>query len=98
MKDAFDFAAGEIARVLGEDITYNGATVPAVFGSGFVRTESGEIRISSRRPELMVRLADLVAPPLEKDLVVVRGRSYEVATVRPDVEDVSATLVLKAID
>lgn len=98
MKDAYDFAAGEIARVLGEEVTYQGATVPAVFGSGFQRVQSGEIRISSRRPEIMVRLADLAAPPLEKDLAVIRGQTYEVATVRPDVEDVSATLVLKAVD
>lgn len=97
MKDTFDFAAGEIARVLGEEISYNGATVPAVFGSGFVRTESGEIRITSRRPEIMVRLADLPDAPVEKDLAVIRGQTYEVATVRPDVEDVSATLVLKTV-
>lgn len=95
IRDTFDFAVSAIGNALGDEVTYNGATVRAVFGSDFAAVQSGDVRLSSRRPEISVRLDDLPAEPESGDEVVVRGVSYTVATVRPDVEDVSATLVLK---
>lgn len=95
IRGTFDFAAAQIGRALGEDVTYNGETVRAVFGSEFAAVQSGDVRLSSRRPEIMVRLDDLPANPVAGDKVVVRGVEYSVATIRPDTEDVSATLVLK---
>lgn len=95
IRDTFNFAMDAVVQALGDEVTYNGAKVRAVFGSDFAAVQSGDVRLSSRRPEIAVRLDDLPAEPVPGDVVVVRGVSYTVATVRPDVEDVSATLVLK---
>lgn len=95
VEDAFDFAAESVVRALGEEVTYEGATIEAVYGRGFNRVDGGDIRVSSARPELMVRLADLSTAPAAGDAVTVRGMDFTVATPKIDVEGVSATLVLK---
>lgn len=106
MKDTFDFAVDALVQAHGEAIVYNNEPMRAVFGSEFTAVQSGDVRLSTRRPEIMVRLADMPNPhglfptPLPKpgDVVVVRERPFSVVTVRPDIEDVSAILVLKATD
>lgn len=95
IRDTFDFAAEAVGHALGEDVEYNGRQVRAVFGSEFALVASGEVRLSSRRPEIVVRLDELLASPVAGDSVEVRGVKYDVATIRPDTEGVSATLVLK---
>lgn len=95
IRDTFDFAAAAVAHALGEEVLYNGRPIMVVFGAGFTLVESGEVRLSSSRPEISVRLDDLVAAPVAGDRVEVRGVEYDVATVRPDTENVSATLTLK---
>lgn len=104
IEDTYDFAADAIAQALGEDVLYGGLyTIRAVFGAGFQRVQSGSVRISSTRPEISVRLNDLSEAqpgmePEEGHAVEVRGRPFEVVTVQPDMEGVTATLVLKATD
>lgn len=95
IRDTFDFAAKQVIHALGDEVEYQGRRISAVYGAGFTRLQSGEVRLSSRRLEISVRLDDLPAPPRQGDSVIVRGQSCTVAQVEPDVEDVSATLVLK---
>jgi len=97
IRDTFDFAASAINQALGDEVEYNGKRVMAVYGNEFAAVLSGEVRVSSRRPEITVRLDDLDTPPKQGDRVVVRGLTFEVATVRYDVEDVTATLMLKKV-
>ncbi|HSH44727.1 MAG TPA: hypothetical protein VK966_02670 [Longimicrobiales bacterium] len=97
IRDTFDFAADAIVQAFGDEVAYKGNTIRAVFGSGFQRVESGDVRVASRRPEISVRLDDLPTAPEKGEPVTVRSLAYEVAAIRPDVEDVSVTLVLKAI-
>lgn len=97
IRDTFDFAAAQIAGALGDEVEYEGATVAAVYGAGFTRLQSGEVRLSSRRLEIDVRLDDLPRRPQQGDRVVVRGQECEVVTVQPGVEDVTATLALKLV-
>lgn len=103
-QEYFDAAAAAYVNSVGDEVEFEGETIRAVFGHGFVSVSSGDVRIGSRRPELEVRLADLPDgteakkdPPLGGDQVTIRGTAFEVATVRPDVEGVSAVLVLKAV-
>lgn len=98
IRDTFDFAAEQVIHALGDVVDYEGRTISAVYGAGFTRLQSGEVRLSSRRLELSVRLDDLPRPPEQGDRVEVRGITCTVAEVRPDIEDVSATLVLKRAD
>lgn len=92
---------GELTRSLGELVTWRPGTpeeseVYAIFGNGFQRVQAGELRVSSQRPELMVRLADLPSEPQEGYEVMVRGSLFTVASKpQMDVEAVSANLVLK---
>lgn len=105
--DTFDFAVEAIAHALGVSVTYTRdgfapVTVEAVAGDGFERVQSGPVRIGSSRPEVMIRLADFPDFPMTPadargDSVVVDGVTHEVASLRPDVEGVSATLVLKVV-
>ena len=107
IQDTFSFAAEAIAHALGEPIVYRrGAfdpvTVDAVIGSGFQRVESGEIRVSSTKPEMMV--PNSVFEEFEMAPEDARGDHIEiisselhftVVNVRPDIEGVSSVLVLK---
>lgn len=98
----WDFAARAINGALGDVVTWKPGTpqeleVRAVFGNGFERVRSGEIRVASTRPELTVVLSELPEPPAQGDQVRVREQLFEVATPRPDVEAVSVTLTLKAV-
>jgi hypothetical protein len=104
IRDVFEFAAGEIVQGLADSAVYNGVEgVPVVWGSDFQAVQSGDLRLSSRRPEAYVRYADMPvdpltgdpAPPERDDLLVVRGLDYRVVTVRPDLEDVGCYLTLK---
>jgi hypothetical protein len=100
IRDTFDFAAGEIARALGDEVTWRPGhaeetTVYAVYGRGFELVQRGEIRINSHKPEIMIRSDDLPSEPLKGMRVEVRGMMFEVATPQLDVEGVSYTLVLK---
>jgi hypothetical protein len=111
MRETFDFAAAAINHALGEEIVYTRAgiaplTVEAVFSSGFERVHSGEVRVSSARPELVVRYADFEADgfvygmgpeDVRGDHVAVAGLEFDVVTSRPDPEGVSTTLVLKRV-
>lgn len=101
-QDYFDLAAQAYVDAVGDEVTYNGEQIHAVFGSGWVSVESGDVRISSRRPEIYIRLADLpdgaaagLTPGEPGDEVEIRGRLFEVATVKPDAEEVGVDLVLK---
>lgn len=98
--DTFDFAVGSIVQALGDEVVWKPGdaeetTIRAVFGDGFERVQSGDIRISSRSPEILVRASDLPSEPARGDEVRVRGTLFEVATPKSDAEDVSWTLVLK---
>ncbi len=95
IRGTFDFAAGAINGALGDDVTYEGVPIKAVYGAEFAAVLSGNLRMSSQRAEISVRLSDLAAAPAPDDSVTVRGVDYTVATVKPDAENVSATLVLK---
>lgn len=107
IRDTFDFAQEAIVQAFGDEVTYrvdgepdSGVAISAVFGSGFERVQSGEIRVAARNPEISVRLDELAAlgfAPSKGDELDVRGTSFEVATVQPDVEGVSATLRLKKV-
>lgn len=98
IRDTFDFAIAQIVDALGDEVEYEGIRIMAVYGAGFTRVQSGEVRLSSRQLEIAVRLDDLPRRPEQGDRVVVRGQVCTVAQVKPDVEDVSATLVLKRAD
>lgn len=97
----WEFAAGAIVdSELGEEITWrpgtaSEATIRAVFGRGFEKVSSGEIRVSSRSPEVNVALADLDEDPAKDYGVDIRGVLYAIASIRHDVEGVSVYLVLK---
>lgn len=95
IRDTWDFAAEAVIHALGDEVLYEGVPVTAVYGAGFAAVDGGEVRVSSRRCEITVRFEELPKAPEEDDLVTVRGLDFKVATVKPDVEDVSATLVLK---
>lgn len=100
IRDTFDFAMGAVVGALGDEVIWKPGRpderkIQAVFGSGFQIVASGEVRITSRRPEVMVRQSDLPSPAVEGDQIEVRGLLLEVVTPQPDVEDVSMTLVLK---
>ncbi len=102
-QDYFDVAAQAYVDSVGDEVTYNGEEMRAVFGSGWVSVQSGDVRISSRRPEIYVRLADLpdgaaagqTPEGQPGDEVEIRGRTFEVVTVKPDAEEVGVDLVLK---
>lgn len=103
-QDVFDLAARAYVDSVGDAVEYNGSTVWAVFGNGWQAVASGDVRVSSRRPSIYVRLSDLPDGALAKflpgepgDLVDIRGSTYEVVTVRPDTEEVGAHLTLKLV-
>lgn len=95
IRDTFDFAADAVVGALGEEVLYNGVPARGVFSSQFREVVGGEVRVSSRRPELSVRLAAFPCTPAEGDTVRIRDVDYLVTTVRHDHEDVTATLILK---
>lgn len=104
IRDTFEVAAGEIVEALRDDATYAGTEgVPVIWGSDFQGVQSGDVRVSSRRPEVYVRYKDLPEDPLTGepvtpqagDEITVRGVDYTVATPRPDTEDVGVYLTLK---
>ena len=97
IRDTWDFAAEAVSHALGDEITYAGVPVMAVYGAGFASVDGGEVRVSSRRCEITVRVDALPKVAEEDDPVIVRGTEFRVATVKPDVEDVTVTLVLKRI-
>ncbi|HSH45106.1 MAG TPA: hypothetical protein VK966_04590 [Longimicrobiales bacterium] len=97
IRETYDFAVDAIVNAMGDEVSYLGTTVPAVYGSGFSRVQSGDVRVSSRRPEIMARLDDLPTAPEQGHEVAVRDQMFEVASVQPDVEGVSVTLVLKVM-
>lgn len=104
ISDTFDFAMESVVHALGEPVTYtrdglDPVTVEAVIGTGFERVQSGEIRVSSSKPEIAVRSADfafsLEPVDVRGDVVVFGGLTFEVANSKGDIEGVSRTLVLK---
>lgn len=100
IRGTFDAAMGELAHGLGETIIWDPdgeheAEIRAVFGSGFQRVASGGVRIASRRPEITVRQSDLPSAAEQGGRVRIREQDFEIASIQPDVEDVSLTLVLK---
>lgn len=100
IEETWDFAMGAVVGALGDEVvwkpgTAEETTLDAVFGDGFERVRGGDVRISSRSPEIMVRASDLPSDPTKGDQVRVRGILFEVATPKSDVEAVSWTLVLK---
>ncbi len=101
IRDTFGFAAEAVEQTMGEDVVYEGEVVRAVFGSGFTATQSGEIRVSSRTPEISIRKAALAGvlggqrEPSKGHMVKIRDEDYEVSTVMPDAEGVTFTLRLK---
>lgn len=101
--DAWEFAAEAIIdSELGEEITWrpdtaSEATIRAVFGRGFEKVSSGEIRVASRSPEINVALADLDEDPAKDYEVDIRGALYTISSIRHDVEGVSVYLVLKKV-
>lgn len=98
IRDTWDFAAAAVNHALGDEVIYNGVLVRAVYGDGFTAVQGGQtVRVSSTRPEIMVRLDELGCTPAEGDSVIVRDIEYVVATVRQDIEAVSATLALKRV-
>ena len=104
-QEVFDAAAGAYVHAVGDEVTYEGLPVRAVFGSGWVSVGSGDVRVSSKRPELYVAFADLppgaaaaLDPAEHGDCVTVREKEFKVVAVRPDVENVGAMLVLKVLE
>lgn len=100
IEETWDFAMGAVTRALGDDVTWKPGTaeetsLKAVYGEGFDRVASGTVRVSSTRPEIMVRASDLPSEPARGDEVSVRGTTYVVSTIEQDVEAVSYNLVLK---
>lgn len=104
IQDTWEFATESVVHALGEEVTYTRegsgpVTVEAVFGSGFQRVSSGEIRVSSNQPELDVSFSafewGMEPGDVRGDTVTVRGMAFTVVNSRPLVEGVGATLVLK---
>lgn len=101
IESTFAFASRQVSRALGDTVVWRPDTafeqddVKAVYGRGFRRVPSGDLRVSSRRPEITVALSDLDTDPEVGYEVEVRDTRFEVARVEHDIEDVSATLVLK---
>lgn len=98
----FDFAARAVNRALGDVVTWRPGTasekeIRATFGHGFERVTSGDVRISSRRSEIMVVLSDLPEAPAKGHQVLIREELFEVVNPQQDVEAVSANLVLKKL-
>lgn len=98
MREAFLAAAAVYVDAVGEDVTYRvldaqGGVVEelelqAVVEDEFLVVQSGEVRLSSRRPQIFVTLESFEGSangePREDDEVDVRGHTLEVATVKPD--------------
>lgn len=108
IRDTFDFATEAVVETLGETVTYTGGMVvglevEAVFGSEGITVQSGDVRASSKRPEILLRkdaLVDAAGTPHEPqkdDLVQIRGDTYEVARALQDTEEVSWRLALKLV-
>lgn len=97
IRDTWDFAAEAVAHALGDEVIYAGVPVEAVYGAGFAAVDGGQVKVSSRSCTISVRFDALPKVPAEDDLVTVRGVEFRVATIEPDVEDVSATLHLKRV-
>lgn len=103
IEDTFDFAARAIARALGDEVTWKPGTaeekqVYAVFSNGFDRVQSGDVRISSKRPEIQIPGSVLPSEPARGDRVEIRNETFEVANPKRDAEAVSWNLVLKRVD
>lgn len=105
VEETFDAAVEAYVDAVGDPIAFNGKPLNAVFGNGWRLVESGDVRLSSRRPEIEVRFRDMPPdacarqdPPEGGDEVEVRGTRFEVVTVKTDVEVVSAKLILKRCD
>jgi hypothetical protein len=109
MRDAFLAGAAVYADAAGEEVTYRvlddqGAPVEeleirAVVEDEFEVVQSGDVRISSKRPEIYVTLESFEGSthgePREDDEVDVRGGTFEVATPKPDGQG-GVFLVLKS--
>jgi len=107
--DLFEDAAAAVVDALGETFVYfDGETVievTAVPTNGWSRVEGGRgPAVSSRRREAQI-LKSAVEEPKQGDLLF-RGAQalfegvfhFEVISVRPDVEETSHTLILKAVE
>lgn len=107
IRETFEHAADAIVSAFGQAVLYEGVEIQAVFGNDFRVVDSGEVRVSSKRPDLYVRFADLpegVDEPEAGHTIEIptsiedeTGPLFEVATVKPDLEGVGATLVLKRV-
>lgn len=96
MREAFLAAAAAYVDAVGEAILYRPHSIEpveehelqAVVEDEFLVVQSGEVRLSSRRPQIYVTLESLEAitadGPAEDDEVTVRGHELRVATVKPD--------------
>lgn len=78
-------AANRVVRdTFGEAVTYlpaagGSVAIVAPFSEEYEQVASdGQATVVSQRPNLLVRLADLPAPPAEGDRFTVRGRTYAV--------------------
>lgn len=74
-----------------------GYTLPGIFRAAHAEIETGErTKVTSARPTLHVRRADMQADPAVDDEVDVHGASYQVKDRQPDGEGM-LTLVLKLL-
>jgi hypothetical protein len=107
--ELFEDAAAAVCDALGEPFVYfdGEATteVNAVPSSGWSRVQGGRgPAVSSQRREIMITKAEIAAPK-QGDLLY-RGTldtfegefGFEVVSVRPDDEETSYALVLKAVE
>lgn len=107
IRETYEHAAGAIVSAFGQAVLYEGVEIQAVFRNDFRLVDSGEVRVSSKRPDLYVRYSDLptgIEEPepghsieIPSKIEDVTGPIFEVATVKPDLEGVGATLVLKRV-
>jgi hypothetical protein len=73
----------DLLSSLGDDITYNGSAIKAVFDSTYYEATMGDFGVEGAQAGMMCRDIDLTAP-VHGDVVVVRGVSYVVIGVKPD--------------
>jgi hypothetical protein len=90
--DLADRALKAVRNVLGEDVTYNPSagdplTIKGVFNKQHIEIDpGGSVSVSSNRPNLLIRLADLENEPTKSDTVEIDATEYAVVDCQEDGE------------
>lgn len=96
--DLTDRALGAIKDAFGSSVTYtptsgSPVTIDGVFNRRYYELVEGDVPVSTDQPNLLVRIADLAADPVEGDEVTVSGQTYRVYRVEKDGEGAALLLL-----